>query len=277
MATTPYRTDHDALMARLVSLLDELEGLRARARDLQDVDGETKRVEREIAGLREKIERVAPTRLPLLDRVSVASPCSADWSAMTGDERSRRCAQCDKQVYNVSGMGAEEAEELLRTRVAEACVRLYRRADGTVLTADCPVGVRRRRSRRRVIAAVAGGGLAMSAALFGSQRQPPPVAPIMPSPVAATPAVDPTAPVLTAMPADTAVPQPPRHAAPPRHLAGGAPRLSPHARVEAEMANVRRLLEKHAKMTSPAELRSVENELRASRERIANLEKDSAY
>jgi hypothetical protein len=42
---------------------------------------------------------------------------------------------------------------------------MYQRKDGTVLTADCPVGVRRKRVRRVAAFAIAGGGLAALASL----------------------------------------------------------------------------------------------------------------
>jgi hypothetical protein len=48
-----------------------------------------------------------------------------------------------QNVYNLSAMTAEQAAALLRERERAPCVRLYRRWDGTVMTADCPVGVRR--------------------------------------------------------------------------------------------------------------------------------------
>jgi len=59
---------------------------------------------------------------------------------MSGDDRVRHCAACDKQVYNFAAMTGAEAEALIRKHEGRLCGRLYRRADGTVLTADCPVG-----------------------------------------------------------------------------------------------------------------------------------------
>jgi len=37
-----------------------------------------------------------------LDSVSVASPCHADWDAMTGDDASRFCPSCAKNVEQSS-------------------------------------------------------------------------------------------------------------------------------------------------------------------------------
>ncbi len=45
-----------------------------------------------------------------LRNVKVASPCSADWDRMIGDERARFCGQCELNVYNLSAMSTLEAE-----------------------------------------------------------------------------------------------------------------------------------------------------------------------
>jgi hypothetical protein len=87
--------------------------------------------------------------LPVLNNVRVASPCSQAWDEMKGDDRSRFCTSCDRHVYNLSGMPQAEAEALVREREGRLCVRFYRRRDGSLLTADCPVG--RQRMRRALI------------------------------------------------------------------------------------------------------------------------------
>ena len=89
-----------------------------------------------------------------LDDIRVASPCPAAWEDMTGDDRVRFCAECKLNVYNLSAMGRGEAEKLVRDREKRLCVRFYQRDDGTVLTRDCPVGLRAiiRRGRARVAA-----------------------------------------------------------------------------------------------------------------------------
>ena len=91
----------------------------------------------------------------ILNGLCIASPCEVPWSAMNGDDRVRHCAQCDRKVYNVARLSAEEAVALLRTGDRPPCFQLWRRADGTVITADCPVGVRRLRNRRRATLALA--------------------------------------------------------------------------------------------------------------------------
>lgn len=80
-------------------------------------------------------------RNDLLDNVRVASPCSASWDAMEGDARERFCGQCQHSVFNLSEMSRADAERLLRERTGRLCVRYFRRADGTVMTRDCPRGL----------------------------------------------------------------------------------------------------------------------------------------
>jgi hypothetical protein len=78
----------------------------------------------------------------ILTQIRVASPCNAAWDQMDGDERSRFCRACSKHVYNLSEMSRTEAEALVREKEGRLCVRFYRRRDGTVLTDNCPVGLR---------------------------------------------------------------------------------------------------------------------------------------
>ncbi|HLM54518.1 MAG TPA: hypothetical protein VK422_00220 [Pyrinomonadaceae bacterium] len=77
-----------------------------------------------------------------LDHVRVAAPCPADWDRMVGDERARFCNQCSLHVYNLSGMTRREAETFVSNAEGRVCVRYYRRRDGTILTKNCPVGLR---------------------------------------------------------------------------------------------------------------------------------------
>ena len=88
-----------------------------------------------------------------LNVIDVASPCSADWDAMTGDERVRHCRQCDMNVYNLSEMPEDKALKLVNEREGRLCIQFYRRADGTMITKDCPVGLRaiRKSIRQKVV------------------------------------------------------------------------------------------------------------------------------
>jgi hypothetical protein len=77
-----------------------------------------------------------------LEVIDIATPCPADWDAMRGGDRVRFCGHCSLNVYNLSAMPRGEAERLVRETEGRVCVRLYRRADGTVVTADCEGAMR---------------------------------------------------------------------------------------------------------------------------------------
>ena len=87
------------------------------------------------------------TPLEILNDIHIAAPCPVPWDAMQGDNLMRHCAECDKQVYDLSELTAQQAVNLIREKEGKLCIQLYRRKDGTVLTADCPVGVRARMRR----------------------------------------------------------------------------------------------------------------------------------
>jgi hypothetical protein len=79
-----------------------------------------------------------------LDHLRIAAPCPADWDQMFSfeDKRVRFCSQCNLNVYNLSGMSRREAEALITKTEGRLCVRFYRRADGSILTRNCPVGLK---------------------------------------------------------------------------------------------------------------------------------------
>jgi len=92
----------------------------------------------------QSILRQKPKPDPInLSNIRVASPCPADWEKMVGDERVRHCAECNLNVYNLSAMTERQVQELIAgSRGKRLCTRFYRRADGTVLTQDCPWSLR---------------------------------------------------------------------------------------------------------------------------------------
>jgi hypothetical protein len=145
-----------------MSYRDDLAALSARHDALErEVEHKTRELEHAASLLAEAKARID---LPVLDNLRVASPCRADWATMQGDERVRRCGACSQNVYNISDMTRDEAEALILGRTGRLCIRYYRRADGTVLTKDCAVGVKRRR-RRRVVMLGAAAMLATGAAV----------------------------------------------------------------------------------------------------------------
>jgi len=69
---------------------------------------------------------------------------------MSGDDRVRHCGQCQLNVYNLSAMSTKDGAELLRSAgEGRMCVQFYRRLDGTVITDDCPTGLKKVRDQLR--------------------------------------------------------------------------------------------------------------------------------
>ena len=144
---------------------DDLEALSAR-HDALAADVRSRQRELDVAALLLSAAR-ARSKLPVLDGIRIAAPCSADWSQMSGDERVRACGACNKNVYNLTEMTRAEAEALIIAMEGKLCVRYYQRRDGTILLKDCVIGSSNRRRLRwiavGVSAALAGGAAAARA------------------------------------------------------------------------------------------------------------------
>jgi hypothetical protein len=116
--------------------------------------------------------------MSLLDRLDVASPCQESWEDMEGDAQVRHCQRCDHAVYDLSGLPEDAALGLLERAAGgeRICGRFKRRADGRVITADCPSQLQKARGGswiRRVaglLVTLVGAGLAS-----GCQDEPEPV------------------------------------------------------------------------------------------------------
>lgn len=113
-----------------------------------------------------------------LDNIRVASPCPANWDEMNGNDRVRFCGECQLSVYNLSGMTRMEAEHLIsNAEGGRLCVRYYKRADGSIITQNCPVGLAalKRRVSRAATAFLSAvitffGGVGFFAAFGGNEN-----------------------------------------------------------------------------------------------------------
>jgi hypothetical protein len=162
--TSPYRSEIDALRERKETLEEELARLKQQTTALEGLRTREQELERELAAVAQKIGAGTRRGLPLLEQVRVASPCTASWDEMLGDDRVRFCVGCEKNVYNLSAMATADAERLLQERIgAELCVRFYQRTDGTIMTEDCPVGVKKKRRKKLALAVAGAGAMALAA------------------------------------------------------------------------------------------------------------------
>lgn len=102
---------------------------------------------------------------------------------MVGDDVKRFCKACEKHVYNLPLLAADELVDLIERTEGKFCGRLYARTDGTVLTNDCPVGLAAKLAetrRKRVVGAAAAvaalmisaGGVIFGLAYSGTEVRP---------------------------------------------------------------------------------------------------------
>lgn len=112
--------------------------------------------------------------LPQLPKIHIASPCSMDWESMTGSDQARHCSECNLNVYNFSNMTTQESLDLIKRTEGKLCVRMLQRADGTVITQDCPVGLAAARAKLARVACRLGAIAAtvLAAVVLGKSRSP---------------------------------------------------------------------------------------------------------
>lgn len=123
----PYRDAREVLLAKRLRLRREVEEAEHAAERADDLRKELAIVEYSLRA----------STGALLATVRIATPCRERWEDMAGDDVVRHCLRCKRDVFDLSAMRAVEAEAFL-ARGGDACVRLRRRRDGRVVTADCP-------------------------------------------------------------------------------------------------------------------------------------------
>jgi hypothetical protein len=67
--------------------------------------------------------------------IAITKPCPADWSQMTGDDRQRLCAQCNKHVHNLSALTPRELQHFVDRHDGTECIGYELHPDGSILTA----------------------------------------------------------------------------------------------------------------------------------------------
>ena len=89
-----------------------------------------------------------------LKNLTVASPCVADWNAMTGNDQVRFCEHCSLDVHNLSSMTRSQAERLMARSNGRLCVQYIHDPNGGPIT--IPVGQKLHHISRRVSQIAAG-------------------------------------------------------------------------------------------------------------------------
>lgn len=88
-----------------------------------------------------------PSRPDEIDGLEIATPCQVPWDSLPGGARVRHCGKCKQNVYNIEAMSRGEALRLVAAREGQVCLRIFRRPDGTVVTAGCWSRLRAARAR----------------------------------------------------------------------------------------------------------------------------------
>ncbi|MFY9824097.1 MAG: carboxypeptidase-like regulatory domain-containing protein [Thermoanaerobaculia bacterium] len=76
------------------------------------------------------------TRSERLNWLAIASPCPESWQVMSGDERTRFCSRCQKQVHDLAALEAREIEALIEASQGRFCARITRDRFGRMVTRE---------------------------------------------------------------------------------------------------------------------------------------------
>ncbi len=72
-----------------------------------------------------------------LEAIEIVAPCSANWDEMCGlSKRARFCANCQKEVHDLSALTREQTEQLIRDNQGHFCALIYRHNDRSIISAD---------------------------------------------------------------------------------------------------------------------------------------------
>ena len=76
--------------------------------------------------------------VPIIDRIRINKPCTADWDSMIGNDQVRFCEHCAKSVHDLSTMTRAEAERLVTKSNGNLCIRYRTLQDGSIATVVRP-------------------------------------------------------------------------------------------------------------------------------------------
>jgi len=100
-----------------------------------------------------------------LDRITIPSPCDADWDSMSGNSQVRFCEHCNLHVTDLSSLSRASAMRLVAESQGRLCVRLIQRPGGGVLTGAPEKLYRIGRRASRLAAGVFTASLSVSSAM----------------------------------------------------------------------------------------------------------------
>src|SRR5437773_1508385 len=89
----------------------------------------------------------------IIDRISIPTPCEADWDSMVGNDQVKFCEHCALSVHDISTMTRRRAEQLVAESNGRLCLRYHRLSNGEIITAGSAGKLHQLRRRASRIAA----------------------------------------------------------------------------------------------------------------------------
>lgn len=74
--------------------------------------------------------------------IKIASPCHVPIDKMEDRGSCFHCHDCNLNVYHFSNLTNAEIASLLNQNNEKLCIGMFKREDGTVITKDCPLGLK---------------------------------------------------------------------------------------------------------------------------------------
>jgi ankyrin repeat protein len=102
------------------------------------------------------------------DRLTIPTPCDADWDSMIGNDQVRFCGHCNLHVTDLSALTRQEAMRLVARSQGRLCIRFIQRPDGGILSRTAPKQLHRI-SRR--VSRIAAGAFTATLSLSSAAAQ----------------------------------------------------------------------------------------------------------
>lgn len=158
-----YRDGREALVAQRRHLANELD-------DAERVAERASRLQHRLMQIDDELRAATSA---WIDEIKIDTPCKALWDEMRGTDAVRWCGRCRRDVYDLACMTQDEITALFARAEQMPCVRLRKRRDGRVVTANCPKASRTNRIARVITAGAlcgAAAGIAASTPMTGMPR-----------------------------------------------------------------------------------------------------------
>lgn len=110
---------------------------------------------------------IPPTMSNIVEFPALSFTCPQLWACMKGDEKTRFCEVCQKNVHNLSMMSSEERQALLSSTGESPCVAYFKHVNGepadvTALADENPLKEKLKKTALLSLCAAGAGSIAVS-------------------------------------------------------------------------------------------------------------------